>query len=537
MNLSLRTQLSHLLGTLAFFLLSIAGLSAQEPAVIINSLGNNEYRFETTTLDPADKVFYRFHDGFDLTAISTAANPNAGVNRKFKSGEIKVSAFVARKSGPIGIATNTGPTVTCPSCLVPYTGLSSNEYVRIKGTSWSPFIDPSDPDLLLDDKTIPNNITPDKPWFVLNVTLRAPSNNSYATLLIPQNMTVRGAIVNDIYRPISIGPNPIAVGHPNVSSFQHPNSNLFRVNMPTLTGVEFNIYLIVESSTVLGASSMFTAQTYNQSGTPVGPSSSTKLTTRTNPHDPNVLTAFEPSICFNVMNQNPRHYRVDFLNEGAGIADNVGVRVAIDPKIFDLSSIHNITSSSPVTWSVVNNELVFFFQGINLQGLDQDPQPPLDAASGWVEFAVEVKDCVGPGMSQYIESIAYVTFYNTANNFEDTQATKHAKQSITDCFSEGEQCPDGRSATQTEYLNGWVNCYPSLVQDQLVVKTDVSETTADLQIQILELSGKLVFNQAYPVEQGQFFETTIASDGLTPGMYFVQITRGNQQNVFKVIKQ
>lgn len=523
---------------LAFFLLSTAGLKAQEPVVIINYLGNDEYKFETTTLNPADKVFYRFHDGFDLSAISTAANQGAGVTRKFKSGQIKVSAFVARKSGPIGIATTTGPTVTCASCPLPYTGLAANEYVRIKGTSWSPFIDPSDPDQLLDDKTTPNNTTPDKPWFFLNVTLRAPSNNSYATLLIPQNMTVRGAIVNDFYAPISIGPNPIAVGQPNVSSYQHPTSNIFRVNMPTFTGVEFNIYLIVESSTVLGAASLFTAQTFNQGGAPVGASSSVKLTTTTNPHDPNKLTPLEPSICFNVMNQNPRHYRVDFLNIGAGIADNVGVRVALDSKIFDLSSVQNITSSSPVTWSVVNNELVFFFQGINLQGLDQDPQPPLDAASGWVEFAVKIKDCVGPGMSQFIESIAYVTFYNTANNFEDTQATKYAKQTITDCSgAEGEECPDGRSANQTWHQNGWVNCYPSLVQDQLVVKTDASANAADLQIQILELSGKQVFHQIYPVEPGQFFETTIQTGDLTPGMYFVHITRGNQQNTLKVIKQ
>jgi hypothetical protein len=104
--------------------------------------GTTTYTIGTNGLGTDDLVFYRFSDGFDMSAMKTSSNAKATVERRFKTGPIKVSAYIARKNGPVGFASNEMPIVSCATCALPWVGLGAGEVVRLRNTSWDAYIDP-----------------------------------------------------------------------------------------------------------------------------------------------------------------------------------------------------------------------------------------------------------------------------------------------------------------------------------------------------------------------------------------------------------
>jgi len=534
---SFHCSVRYCLATL-FLISSLSGVLAQ-PTIVVTTLPNSLYKISTTDLDANDLVFYRYSDGYDLSAMSTAVNPEASVTRKFKSAQVKVSAFVARKNGPIELTTGDIANASCANCPVPSAGLLPGEFIRVRPTSWSPFIEPEFPASLADIKTTPVCNTPGTPWFILPITIKAPSASTYLDLTIPSGMTIKGAVVKSIWKQLAISLVPFFITDADVQSFTYSSAGSLRINMTAAFGAEFNVYLIVESDTELGEESAFSAQLFNSGGSPLGAQSSTKTITHQNPHDPNTLSAFEPSTCGLRTDNTPLGYRVDFQNLGAGDAETVIVMVMIDPSVLDHLSLANIHSSHNITFHQTSANLVAFeFANINLTGLNRDPQPALEETKGWVEFSLETYDCLPLG---FFRTIASVTFIGNGGNFNETIGTNQTKQYIANCGpdpfcmsflrnqEEGEDI-----APATSFITG---CYPTVFEDVLHVNVLTFEDGGNMSLTLSDLTGRIYLKKSYQTSPNTEMREDLNTAGLPGGVYLVQVRQGTKTAVFKVIKE
>jgi hypothetical protein len=525
-----------------FFVICLTGVHGQTPSsVVVTPLPNNEYRITTTNLGTDDLVFYRFSDGFDMTATNGSASVNAPVNRKFKNGQAKVSALIARKNGPVSIATADVQNTNCSNCPLPLVGLTLGEYVRLRSTSWDAFIDPATPEPLLDDKAIPNYYTPSTPWFLLPITIKAPQANSYVTVSIPSNMTIKGALVKSIWQSVGIGQTFYTVSDPDVSSFLYPTASQFRIYLTSSFNSEFNIYLLVSSATLLGEQSTFCAQMYAPNGMPFGSCSTETILTRPKPHDPNDLVNFQDYTCRRQETNPPLRYHVDFQNTGAGTAESVDVKVAIDNQVLDASTLFAITSNAQVTsYEITNSYVLFHFNGINLLGTNQDPQPPLDATKAWVEFSQNTRYCLNPAYGKF-NTLGFITFTGNNGTFHETMGTNKVTQWFADA-----QCPvfspacGGNKLSETGTLTEpttIVKCYPSIFRDVLHVDIPATEETSAASIMVSDLTGKMWHQKYYHNVTDAEINESLSTSTLPAGMYIVHVKLGDANSVFKVIKE
>ena len=530
----LRNCLPFVFGFL-FLFSSTPNLHGQA-AITVNYLGNNNYKIGTTTLNPEDLVFYRFSDGYEMTNMAIAANSQAPVERKFRSNQVKVTAYIARKSGPIGIATGDIGNSNCSSCPVPAVGLVNGEFVRLRPSSWDPFIDPAVPASLSDNKTTPTFFnTPTQPWFLLPVTLKGPGLGAYSNISIPPGMTIKGALIKGIWKELFIQPNEQNLVEPDVKGFVYSNPTNIRINLNSINN-EFNVYLVVTSATVLGQQSVFSAQMFNSNGTPNGAPSQQILTTHQNPHDPNELTAFQDGTCHKVSSVEPLQYRVDFQNLGLGRADTVKVSVKLDQRIFDMQSLTSdlIHSSHALTsYSIQGDSVVFTFNNIYLAGMGQTPTPAVASTKGWVSFSMLTNSCIQAETGYFLTS-AKVTFM--VPGFMETMETNNTRQYLWDCGVDPLCLMDGRNAAPEVQAPFEPKCYPTLFSDNLLVEVPAAAENGALSVTLRDLTGKACIARNYQTIAGdatrEMFETT----SLPAGLYLVHISNGKDNAVIKVIK-
>lgn len=510
---------------------------SQTSSVAVTSLPANNYLIGTTNLNPDDLVFYRYSDGVDQTAMNANANSQASVMRQFKAGSAKVTAYIAPKNGPVGLATNDVNNSSCGSCSAPQIGLVTGEYVRIRNTSWNAYVDPAAPASMADNKTTPTFNTPTIPWFILPVTFKAPGPNSYVEIDIPTGMTVKGAIVKDIWKELFLSQSLFTITDPDVASFSNNSLSKVRINLTSSYNREFNVYFIIGSSTIVGQQSTFSAQLYNSNGVPLGGSSVLGITTTEHPHDPNFLTGFQTELC-KYRSSNPQvGYRVDFQNLGAGLAETVQVQVSLNQNVLNGTSLSeaNIHSSYPLTsFSTTSNTFTFTFQGINLSGLDQSPQPALDATKGWVEFSVDPRPCLNTN-SAYFLADAIVTFTGNNGNYTENTPTNTLRQYLGDCIPDPLCSSDNRDLTEQPDVP---QCYPTPFQNELDVILPACNSDRKVEITMISMSGEKCIRQEVSVGANDAMNHILNTSALPSGLYVVRIHPNmGADSMFKVIKQ
>lgn len=513
---------------------------SQSNAVAVSSLPGNNYLVGTTNLNPDDLVFYRYSDGVDQTAMSANANGQASVMRQFKSGSAKATAYIAPKNGPVGLATTDVNNSSCGSCSAPQIGLNNGEYIRIRNSSWNPYVDPAAPASMADTKTTPTFNTPVVPWFILPVTFKAPGSYSYAEIDIPSGMTIKGAIVKDIWKEMFLSQSLFTITDPDVASFLNNSPSKIRINMTSSYNREFNIYFIVASSTVVGQHSAFSAQVYNAYGQPQGSSSVLEIATTNHPHDPNELTGFQTAICEHVSSNPPLGYRVDFQNLGAGLAETVKVTVSLNSTIangnsLEADNIHSSHTLSSFTKSA--EELVFTFEGINLRGLDQDPQPGVESTRGWVEFSLTSKPCLNTN-SGYFLTGAVVTFLGNQGNYVEYTPTNTLRQYLNDCVPDPLCTSDNRNSNREGIADFAPQCYPVPFQDQLFIKLPAATSDQKVEISMLDITGRKCLYDFAVAPANNEFSHSLNTVMLPSGLYAVIVkTDSGTESVFKVIKE
>lgn len=560
----------------AFLLISLfhVGLSAQQSAVSVkynapsSSSGSNEYTFYTEGLNAGDLVFYRFSDGYEISQMQTPVNSSAAVKRviTYANPNLSVSAYVARKGGPsnivVGTTTIEGATFgTLPNVL------SASQYIKLKGSSWRPFVDPAMPTVLTDNKTTPTFFTPNKPWFILSIALKTPLTGGYAEIIIPAGATVTGVLLKNQWISFNTS-SPVFNPDPHVINFTNLPGKL-KVDLNSASsGQEFNLYLVLETSTKIGDDLFFESSIYAQGNGGLHTkhsSHSMSLTTVKNPHDPNALNAFEDEICPGQSVAQDLRYRVDFQNMGAGEATNVSVKVTFDPKIVAdpqpslLEFSHPISSTT--TSTIHPATLTINFNGIDLQGLNNYPQPLYDETRGWVEFTVHSVPCINTSSSidpygigihtqQTLDALAginatyaEITFENPSNSFSETIQTGFSIQHLRESCEPDPAC--GRPRERAQFINdnsvdlsetSAPVCYPSPVEDRLEVQIPMVNENGIMNVSVRDLNGIEHTSQMFNMSGGQAFQCSLETQNLIPGMYLVYLSQGKTQFVKKIIK-
>ncbi len=170
---------------------------------------------------------------------------------------------------------------------------------------------------------------------------------------------------------VSAGPVPDVVttgllswNYTNLMPFENRSITVvLNINAPTETPavnngdiLNFNTSITPISGDELPSDNQFT---YNQ--TVVGS------------YDPNEITCLEGDSVAPTEIGNYLHYMVNFENTGTFYAENVVVRLDIDPTKFDMNSLQLLNSSNPSSTRISGNKVEFILQNINLEAAHGNP--------------------------------------------------------------------------------------------------------------------------------------------------------------------
>jgi len=525
-----------------------AVVQSQTPEILVSSIGN-VHTFTTTNLAADDLVFYRFSDGYHKVGqqsagiIGTASG--AAVSRSFPGSTIppgapSVVGYVARKNGPLLFAhvkSGQPPIQQCSGCQPPVFGLSAAQPVRLS-SSWMPSTSPVN--VLTDNTTTPAFISPNVPWLLLAVTIKVPAGVTPEKVVVnvPGSLQAVKAIVED---KCGVGVN---VGNTYVNAVNiSPNSQtvdiLLNANAPN---DEFNVYLVVKNMSPQLGEKVFSATLFDNRPMAVW-STSLRLPTRTWPHDPNALSAFEDVVCKKTFLPQLLGFRVDFQNVGKGVAEDVMVRVNINSDILDYSTVAGIETSDNFTGTMIttftDNTLIFKLPGINLPGVEQAPPvEDLQETTGWIKFLIQPKDCIPEGPDFYTDS--EITFFAHEEPLAPirTNSVRHTRGG-KDC-TENKYCdltdPTEPRSTGADVAIFAPRCYPTLFTDRLTIETPVAAENQPLTLVVSDLTGKQWIEKSWPVNSGEIFRQELETSRLPEGVYLVHFIQGAQTAVYKILK-
>lgn len=529
-----------------------AGVASGQSLIMTEEEGT--YSFKTTHLFKGDLVFYRFSDGFHLMAPCLEDGDGAVVEREFlPANNHAVTAYIARKGGPILLITHPPFSVEgAHSAHLPYVGLENGEYIRLAYT-WAPFINTSGLMPLHDPTTTPEILEAAEPWFLLPVTLSAPLDADHAEISIPAGLVSAGTIYKshwvqeEAFYPDEDGP---------VLNIYNTPSKVTIAFSPMHKG-EFNVYIVVKGTPKDGELFRLEGKIFETSTLNVIGESSIEVEGRQNPHDPNILTAYDPIICPHQINGDPLHYRIEFQNTGWAPVEDVSIRVNFktqytpEPISLVTSNVSNVTLSHPqivpyVGYGSVDPTLdfvLFNLPNVNIPGLYQSP-PPTKASQtiGWVEFDIQPKDCLPP--SGILITQAIVTF--TTETFSESVNTNITRQLIDPqgCPPQDRNCaiiggPSGgerSNVLDATPMAASPNCYPSPFNDHLNMEVPMTDQNTRLTVLVSDLTGKKWIENSYLATAGEAFRQVLETGDLPGGMYLVQFIQGGQTSTCKILK-
>ena len=168
-------------------------------------------------------------------------------------------------------------------------------------------------------------------------------------------MTFQGSTLP--YSALSNG--SIQFDYSGLKPFENASTEItFTVNTPT------NATNPVNSGDVLAFNAQITPN--NTDLTPEDNNFSFRQTV-VNSFDPNDITCMEGEIIPSVAVGKYLHYVVNFENTGTAEAENIVVKMAIDPAEFDINTLQLQNASADVTTVITGNQVEFQFRNIKLQ--------------------------------------------------------------------------------------------------------------------------------------------------------------------------
>lgn len=249
---------------------------------------------------------------------------------------------------------------------------------------------------------------------------------------------------------------------------------------------------------------------YNASITPVQDDATqidnTNILNQTivNSYDPNDITVHEGATIYEDETGNYLHYTIRFQNMGTAEAIDIRVENLLDANL-DWSTFEPIASSHSYTAERDNDEIQFYFEGINLP--HEAANEP--ASHGFISYRIKPKPTFELGDIAYNNAGIFFDF-NPAivTNIVSTEVIEEPTAGVIDIATQG------------------VAIYPNPVKNRFTVQTP-NETVS--LIEVYDVNGRLCLSQANA--------STVNAESLNNGLYFVKITTENGMTTKKIVKQ
>jgi len=223
-------------------------------------------------------------------------------------------------------------------------------------------------------------------------------------------------------------------------------------------------------------------------------------------YDPNDITCVEGDSVDASEIGDYLHYVVNFENTGNAAAENVVVRLDINPAEFDISSLQLMNASHEVMAQIRNNVIEFRFANINLAPRAGDP--PV-GGHGSILFKMKSQSSLNAG--SVVTNKAGIYFdYNFPIQTNDAETTFAL-------LSKGDFTKDDS-----------VKVYPNPAKD--VVRID-----CDTEIQSVELYD--IQGRVLEINTENKKNTQLDLSAKSKGVYFLSIQTKKGKNVQKVIKE
>ena len=197
------------------------------------------------------------------------------------------------------------------------------------------------------------------------------------------------------------------------------------------------------------------------------------------------------------------HYVINFENKGTYYAENVVIKIEVDPIKYDINSLQLLNTSFPSYTRITGNVVEFIFKNINLQAVKGDP--PV-GGHGDVFFEIKSKDSLHD-LDKVVKKANIFFDYNAPVLTNDAETTFAALNNA------GFQ------------LDASIAVYPNPASSKINVKATTSIKTIDL----YDLQGRII-------ESAIGNNTFIDISKQQKGVYFLKITTEKGSKLEKIIK-
>jgi Leucine-rich repeat (LRR) protein len=224
-----------------------------------------------------------------------------------------------------------------------------------------------------------------------------------------------------------------------------------------------------------------------------------------NAFDPNEITCLEgDSVATDAIGEY-LHYIANFENLGTADAENVVVRIDVDPTQYDINSLQMLNTSHNSYTRVTGNTVEFIFEDINLEAAQGNP--PV-GGHGNILFKIRSKDNLVSGDT--VTKMANIFFDYNAPVTTDIAETTFASL----------KKPDFEQDNSLEI-------YPNPTTGMVTIKSDFEIKS----IELFDIQGRVLQTSIESLNT-----TSLDLSARAKGMYFLRITTSNGTNVEKVIK-
>ncbi len=223
-------------------------------------------------------------------------------------------------------------------------------------------------------------------------------------------------------------------------------------------------------------------------------------------YDPNDITCLQGDVVPPTEIGEYLHYIVNFENTGNFYAENVVVKLDIDPDKFDISTLQLLTTSHPSFTQITNNRVEFMFEGINLEAAGGNP--PV-GGHGNVLFKIKTKDNLVSGDS--VSKTANIYFdYNYPITTNDATTTFNSLNNSIFDFDQS------------------ITIYPNPTRGNININSKFNIKT----IELYDIQGRILETV---LENSS--SITIDITNRQNGIYFLKITTDEGSKVEKIMKE
>ena len=218
-------------------------------------------------------------------------------------------------------------------------------------------------------------------------------------------------------------------------------------------------------------------------------------------YDPNDITCLQGDIVSPVEIGNYLHYVIRFENTGNAPAENVVVKVEIDPNQFDSNSLQMLATSHEANIRMSGNKIEFIFENIQLE------------SGGHGNILLKMKTNETLQIGDYVEKRANIYFdYNFPIETNEAETLFEALSVVN------------------PILDNLISIYPNPANE--IVNISIKDNSTIKTIELFDVQGRLLQTQLVNDISSELNITERAN-----GMYFIKINTDKGSKVEKLMKE